>query len=423
MPSTSTTTFSYDAVGRLTQAAWSGTSYAYGYGTTTGCAANNAGANTNRTSETITGTGAGSVSYCYNSGDQLTSYTVNGGNPDTSYSYDADGNNTNDGGTTVTWDSANRLASTTNSSGTTTTYTYDPVDRVVEQQDGTTTTEYSYSGMTTVAAAILNSSGNLVDSLVPLPGGVTVTVPAAGLTSSVWSYSNMQGDTTLTCTNSGAPQGGPLAYDPWGVPMPLLGGQPLGNTPAGSPSLAAYGAQGKLTDPNNNLITMGARPFSPAEGRFLTVDALHGGCANPYTYGFGDPLNSSDLNGHGELPSCAGINYTEDGVNVQVVGWACVEAPGGVANAYIVDVNPIQGLKPFYLTGNIAVTGPNPWSYSGGISTQGQGNSDHDYGGDGPVGVHTSFVGLANSAYEINITVQWEYDILPPTEITIECVA
>jgi hypothetical protein len=35
--------------------------------------------------------------------------------------------------------------------------------------------------------------------------------------------------------------------------------------------------------------------------RFLTVDPVDGGCANPYTYGFGDPLNHPDLSGQEEL--------------------------------------------------------------------------------------------------------------------------
>lgn len=296
VPATATSTsYTYDGAGRLTQSAMPGTTYAYGYGTTTGCAANNAGANTNRTSVVVTGVGAGTTDSCYNSADQLTSTTINGGNSNANYSYDPEGNATNDGGTTVTWDSANRQAATTSSTGAVTSYNYDPLNRVIRQQDGTTTTEYSYPGMTTSSEAILDANGNLLDSVVPLIGGVTVTVPVAGLASSTWSYSNLQGDTTLTATDTGTPQGAPLAFDPWGVPLP--GSGPVGNTPPGSPSLAAFGAQGKLTDPNSHLISMGARPYNPVEGRFLAVDPIYGGCANAYTYVFGDPLNANDLSG------------------------------------------------------------------------------------------------------------------------------
>jgi RHS repeat-associated protein len=302
-PATTTdaTSYSYDGAGRLTQAALPSTTYTYGYGTTSGCPDNNAGANTNRTSVTVTGGGAGTTSYCYNTADQLTSTTVNGGTANTNYTYDPDGNQTNDGGTTLTWDSANRLATTTNASGAVTTYTYDPLDRVIQQQDGTTTVQYSYASMTTAAAAILDTNSNLIDGLVSLPAGVTVTVPTGGLGASIWSHTNLQGDTTLTATDTGTPQGNPIVYDPWGVPPP--GSSPVGNAPAGSPALAAYGAQGKLTDPNNDLITMGARPYNPGEAHFLTVDPVDGGCANAYTYSFGDPLNNPDLTGRDYCPT------------------------------------------------------------------------------------------------------------------------
>jgi hypothetical protein len=42
---------------------------------------------------------------------------------------------------------------------------------------------------------------------------------------------------------------------------------------------------------------MGARPYSPNLGRFLSVDPIDGGCANSYTYIYGDPINKSDLTG------------------------------------------------------------------------------------------------------------------------------
>jgi len=42
---------------------------------------------------------------------------------------------------------------------------------------------------------------------------------------------------------------------------------------------------------------MGPRPYSPRDGRFLSVDPVNGGCANSYVYGFGDPLNGADLSG------------------------------------------------------------------------------------------------------------------------------
>jgi hypothetical protein len=42
---------------------------------------------------------------------------------------------------------------------------------------------------------------------------------------------------------------------------------------------------------------MGARPYSPLLGRFLTVDPVEGGSANNYDYTSADPTNGTDLDG------------------------------------------------------------------------------------------------------------------------------
>lgn len=44
---------------------------------------------------------------------------------------------------------------------------------------------------------------------------------------------------------------------------------------------------------------MGARPYSPFLGRFLTVDPVAGGSANDYDYDYtnGDPINETDIDG------------------------------------------------------------------------------------------------------------------------------
>jgi uncharacterized protein RhaS with RHS repeats len=42
---------------------------------------------------------------------------------------------------------------------------------------------------------------------------------------------------------------------------------------------------------------MGARGYVPQLGRFVQMDPMAGGSANPYAYTDGDPVNSSDLTG------------------------------------------------------------------------------------------------------------------------------
>jgi RHS repeat-associated protein len=45
------------------------------------------------------------------------------------------------------------------------------------------------------------------------------------------------------------------------------------------------------------LVQMGARPYLPALGRFLSVDPVAGGSANDYDYVNANPINATDLDG------------------------------------------------------------------------------------------------------------------------------
>lgn len=88
-------------------------------------------------------------------------------------------------------------------------------------------------------------------------------------------------------------------------PQPSFYGENAsGTTPPSTTALtgASYGyngAQGKLTNTASGITLMGDRPYQATIGRFLQIDPIEGGCANNYTYGFGDPLNHPDLSGEG----------------------------------------------------------------------------------------------------------------------------
>jgi RHS repeat-associated protein len=78
-------------------------------------------------------------------------------------------------------------------------------------------------------------------------------------------------------------------YDPWGNPGSAL--------PSDQTSHAYVGADNEQTDSTTGLILMGARPYDPATGRFLSVDPIDGGSLNNYDYCGQDPIDCYDLSG------------------------------------------------------------------------------------------------------------------------------
>jgi RHS repeat-associated protein len=334
--------YTYDGASRLTQAddTQGGTlDSSYSYAASPSCPSQNAGENTNRTSVTI---GSTTTSYCYNNADQLVSSTT-GGTTSTNYAYNERGDQTTDNNNTYTWDSSDRAATATltTRSGIITTYqstttsTYDAVNRLAQSAfqevsplPQTSTVHYSYAGYGDSPAAVLNASNSVLQQLVALPGGVTVAVQPSG---NVWSYVNLQGDTTCTANASGSLISGPVTYDPWGNLNP---GQTAPSNVTGVNTLGAYATSGKLTNTTTGTILLGARTTTPAEGRFLSVDPVFGGCANPYTYAFGDPLNHGDLTGQAV---CQEASTTGEGTTCSASwGWT------GISAACTIWVNPYK---------------------------------------------------------------------------------
>ena len=137
------------------------------------------------------------------------------------------------------------------------------------------------------------------ERFVALPGGVTVT---RRTTTQVWSYPNIHGDIAAIADQTGTKTGTTATYDPYGQPSTA----PPDNI-TGPADWAWQGSAHKTTDAPSGIIQMGARPYQPALGRFLTVDPILGGSANDYDYVGGNPISAFDIDGTAVGNPCGSV--------------------------------------------------------------------------------------------------------------------
>ena len=183
------------------------------------------------------------------------------------------------------------LAHTVTQDGQTRSFGLDPLRRVRSEastgpQSGTRIQHYASDG---------DSPAWTADQADPLKWTRSITGPDGGLAAVQDSQDgislqlpSLHGDIAATASPDPAATGlaSVLRSDEFGSPQ--------------GPAPARYqwlGAKQRQTALASGVITMGARLYDPAIGRFLQTDAIPGGSANDYDYANQDPLNQVDLNG------------------------------------------------------------------------------------------------------------------------------
>jgi RHS repeat-associated protein len=166
-------------------------------------------------------------------------------------------------------------------------YTLDPTqERNGSVSDGTVTVTDHYTDDSD-APAWTSCGTKWTRNLHGIDGAFSGTETDTGTVT--WQLANLHGDIIATVDNNSVASSPNAQFD-----TTEYGQQ---RDPANAPDTYGYlGTTQRSVDTLGGLILMGARLYSPVTGRFLSVDPIPGGNANPYVYPT-DPINQSDGTG------------------------------------------------------------------------------------------------------------------------------
>jgi RHS repeat-associated protein len=285
--------YAYDNLGRLSQATLPSGLRTYSFDL-----------DSNRTA--IVQNGQTIATYTYDPAhlDELSSVTQGGST--TNFQYTGDGQVNHRGSNTLTWDGRGRLSGGTFNASSIT-YGFDATGFRDLRTSGLQVRRYLLGGL-------FEQDGNnkIIDSDIDGPAGDLAHYSGAPTSSTTVSYLyySGHGDLAAQADGTGAPTA-TYTYDPFGAPDD--------GVPANTTTERWTGRWNKKLDTATSLIEMGARPYDPNVGRFLSVDPIEGGALNNYDYAGQDPVNQYDLNGtcyrqFGPNGAMAAISYNWDTV-------------------------------------------------------------------------------------------------------------
>ena len=217
--------------------------------------------------------------------------------------YDADGNLTNDGTLTYTWNGRNQL--TALSGAHSASFTYDALGRRESATIDGTTTGYLYDGLNPVQEQDSTATTNLLTGLNP-----DEYFERSDGTTTRYFLTDAQNSTVALTDPSGTVVKN-YAYDPYGA-----------TTATGETSTNPFQYTGREND-NTGLYYYRARYYDPGIGRFISSDPIGlAGGLNTYTYADGNPVRFADPLGLWTFQMGFSGSYyaTLDGVGIGVTG-------------------------------------------------------------------------------------------------------